>query len=129
MHDLHLQIELLLEANQRNHDLGLHFDAVLQHGCRRLKNGPRLHLGNLGKLDPQPAAAEAEHRIELVQLIDPLHDLIDGRLELLSDFLLTLGVIVLRQELMQRWIEEANARRQAVQRPENAFKIFLLVGQ
>jgi hypothetical protein len=36
-----------------------------------LENGARLHLGFPGN-DAQPAAAEAEHRVEFVQFADAL---------------------------------------------------------
>ena len=35
-----------------------------------LEDGARLHLGDLGIDDAEPAAAEAEHRVELVQRLD-----------------------------------------------------------
>ena len=36
----------------------------------RLDDGARLHLGDLGIRDPEADAAVAEHRVELVQLLD-----------------------------------------------------------
>ena len=70
VHDLELQIELLLEADERNHDLRLHLDPFLLHDRRRLEHGARLHRRDLGIADAETAAAEAEHRVELVQLLD-----------------------------------------------------------
>ncbi len=127
--DLDLQIELALEADQRDHHFGLDFDAFLQHGGGGLEDGAGLHLGDFGILDAQAAAAEAEHGVELVQLVDALVDGFDRDAELLGDFLLALGIVVLRQEFVQRRIEQADARRPAVQCPEDAFEIALLQRQ
>ena len=35
-----------------------------------LENGARLHLGDFGIEDAEAAAAQAQHRVELVQLFD-----------------------------------------------------------
>ncbi len=43
-----------------------------------LEDGPGLHLGDLGIDDAQAAAAEAEHRVELVERLDALLDLLEG---------------------------------------------------
>ena len=49
--------------------------------------------GDLGILDAEAAAAEAEHRVELVQLVHAVGDLLDGNAELLGQVgLLTPGV-------------------------------------
>jgi len=47
MDDFDLQIELLLEANERDHDFRLDLDAFLSTARSRLKDGTGLHLGNL----------------------------------------------------------------------------------
>ena len=92
VHDLDLQVQLLLEADQRDHDLGLDLDAFLLHLRGGLEDRPRLHLGDLGIDDAQPAAAEAEHRVELVQLLDALLDARRGHADLLRQLrLLLLG--------------------------------------
>ena len=66
MDDLDLQVQLLLEAHQRNHDLGMHLDACFLNVGSRLKHCTRLHLGNLGMNNPQPTAPKTEHRIEFM---------------------------------------------------------------
>src|SRR5690348_17720420 len=67
--------DLLLEPNQRNHDLGLHLDSFFLHLRRGFKNRARLHLGDLRIDEPEPAAPEAEHRSEehTSELQSPVH--------------------------------------------------------
>ena len=72
--DLGLGLQFGQEADQRDHDLRLDLDAFLLHVAGGLEDGPGLHLGDLGIDDAQPAAAEAEHRVELVQRLDALGD-------------------------------------------------------
>ena len=59
-------------ADERDHDLGQDALALLLHLDGRLDDRPHLHVADLGEDDRQPAAAEAHHRVELVQLLDPL---------------------------------------------------------
>ena len=77
----------------------------------RLEDGARLHLGDLGIGDGQPAAAMAEHRVELVQRLGALPELVRRHLHGRGD----LGDLLLglRQEFVQRRIEQADRHRQA----------------
>ena len=59
-------------------------DAVLLHVAGGLEDGPGLHRGDLGIDDAQPAAAVAEHRVELVQLLDAPRDRLGRHAELLG---------------------------------------------
>ena len=72
MHDLDLQIQLLLEPDERDHDLGPDLDAFLLDLRGGLEDGARLHRRDFGIADAEAAATEAQHRIELVQLLDAL---------------------------------------------------------
>ena len=74
--DFNLQVELLLEADQRDHHFRLDLDAFLQHGRGRLEDGAGLHLGDFGILDAQAAAAETEHGIEFVQFVHARGDFV-----------------------------------------------------
>ena len=85
------------------------------------KTARDLHLGDFRIDDAQPAAAETEHRIELVQFLDALLDLLDRHAHLLGQVLLRR--VVVRQEFVQRRIEETDGRRQAFQFLEDADEI------
>ena len=76
-HDLLLPPQLLDVADQRDHDLGLDRDALLRHLQRGLEDGARLHARDLGIGDAQPAAAVAEHGVELVQLLHRAQQLLE----------------------------------------------------
>ncbi len=56
-------------GDERNHDLGKHLDALFCAIDSGLENSSRLHLGYFRIGDAEAAAAVAEHRIELVQLL------------------------------------------------------------
>ena len=64
--------ELLDRADQRDHDLGEDLLALLLDLDGRLDDGADLHVADLGVDDRQAAAAEAEHRVGLVELLDPV---------------------------------------------------------
>ena len=72
MDDLGLEIEFLLEADERDHDFRLHLDLLLRDIGRGFEDGARLHLGDFRIGDAETAAAMAEHRVEFVQLRDAL---------------------------------------------------------
>ena len=76
---------------------------------------------------PKTATAEAEHRVELVQFVHALRDLLDGHAHLLREIVLR-GVVV-RQEFVQRRIEETDRRREAFQFLEDADEVFALIRQ
>ena len=91
--------ELLDGADQRDHDLGEDLVALLLDLDGGLDDRADLHVADLGELDRQAAAAEAEHRVGLVELLDPALDLLDGDAELPGD--LGLAGLVVRQELVR----------------------------
>ena len=66
---------------------------------RRLEDGAGLHLGDLRIGDREPHAAMAEHRIEFMQLGDPVAHRLGVGVERVGD-LVDLG-IAMRQEFMQ----------------------------
>src|ERR1039457_5548473 len=79
-----------------------------------LDDGARLHLGDLGEGDAEAAAAQSEHGVGLVQLLNPRQQ----RAQFLELGRAGIGVLEVRdfdqqilalgQELMQRGIEQAN---------------------
>ena len=70
-----LVAQLLHEADQRDHDLRHDLQPFLVQPAGRLDDRARLHLGDLGIGDAEADAAVAEHRVELVQLLDALQQL------------------------------------------------------
>ena len=91
---------------------------------RRLEDGARLHLGDLRIGDEQPAAAMAEHRVGFGQRDHALAQ--QRRIDLhrrrhLGDLLLAL-----RQELVQRRVEQADRDRQAAHDGEELDEILAL---
>ena len=92
-----------------------------------------LHLVDLGIQDPEPAAAGAEHRVALVDFLDPRQQ----HLELLEVVvLLEARALDLRaqlgqvgQELVQRRVEQPDRHRQALHRLEDALEVLLLKRQ
>ena len=73
--------EFLDGADQRDHDLGQDALALLLDLDGGLDDGADLHVADLGEDDRQAAAAEAHHRVELVEFLDPLLDLLGGDAE------------------------------------------------
>jgi len=67
--DGRLQIELLLETDERNHNFRLGLEPLLGRLGGGLEDGAGLHARDLRELDPEAAAAEPEHRVELMQLV------------------------------------------------------------
>ena len=73
--------ELLGEPDERMHDLDERrlSGALLDGGCCA-DDRPHLHLVDLGELQSEPAAAGPEHRVGLVELLDPSAHQIGARL-------------------------------------------------
>ena len=117
--------QLLDGADQRDHDLGQDGLALLLHLDGGLEDRPDLHVADLGELDGQAAAAQAEHRVSLVEFFNPALDLLDRDAELAHD--LALAGLIVRQEFVERGIEQADGDRQAVHRLEDADEVLLLV--
>ena len=124
--------QLLHVPDERNHDLGRDLQAFLRQLAGRLDDGARLHLGDLGIGDAEPHAAVAEHRVELVQLLDAAQ-----QPELLFEFVVPCALrlelrdlhhqlFALRQELVQRRIDGADRDRLAVHRLEDAVEVVAL---
>ena len=83
---------------------------------------------DLGIDDAQPAAAVAEHRVELVQFLRRARAIVSARhADLLGQLGLRRGVV--RQELVQRRIEQADRHRLAVHRAEQAVEVVALERQ
>ena len=105
-------VELGEPEHQRHHDLGGDRRASLAAGLDgAFENGARLHFGDLGEADRKPHAAEAEHWVELVQLGRARAQLAGADAHCFGDFFDLL--VRLRQELVQRRVEQSDGDRQA----------------
>ena len=118
-------VELRLGRDQRDHHLRDNGRAgALAHRDGCLEDGPRLHLRDFGIGDREPAAAMAEHRVLLLELVeagtqrDPIHV---QRLGQFRDLRVAMG-----QELVQRRIEQADRDRQARHDLEQLDEVLLL---
>ena len=69
----------------------------------------------------------AEHRVELVEVLDALGDLVGADAKLLGEGVLR--AVVVRQEFMKRRIEQADRGGIAIERLEDAGEILALVGE
>src|SRR5439155_7180883 len=70
---------------------------------------------------------EIEHGVELVHRFDALAQAFEGNAERGGD--LALPGLVVRQELVQRWIQRPNRHRAAVHDAEEAGKVGALQGE
>ena len=116
--------KLGLGRDQRHHDLGdrrVARAALLRDRNRGLEDRPRLHLVNLGIGDSEPAAAMAEHRVELVKLLDPAREQIGRDPDRRGDVLMLAGI--LGQEFVERRVEQSDRDRQARHDPENLLEV------
>ena len=87
------------------------------HGARGAGDRADLHLVDLRVHDPEPAAARAEHRVRLLQRADAGAHALVGRL------------LLARQELVQRRVEQADRDRQPGHRLEDPLEVGLLERQ
>ena len=119
-HDGCLVLHFLHGCDERNHDLCVGLDSLLLYRNRRFEDGAGLHLGNFRVGDAQSAASMSEHGVELVQLFDPakqssqLFQFRRFRLRSLEHCDLDHQFFTLRQELVQRRIQQADGDWQAV---------------
>src|SRR5690606_7935648 len=91
------------------------------------EDGPGLHLVDLGVSDAEPATAMAEHRVEFMELRGAALEMIDTDAERIGE-LGELGIPV-RQELVQRRVEQADRARQAGHRAEDLGEVRALLGK
>ena len=127
--------QLLHVPDERDHDLGNDRVAFLRELARRRDDRPGLHLGDLGIGDAETHAAMAEHRVELVELFDAVQQrLLLAELALVAVARFQLGdldhqVFALRQELVERRIDQADGHGRAVHRLEHAVEVVALERQ
>ncbi len=122
--ELRLIDELPDVSHQRHHDLDGDFLSLARHVPRRLEDRLRLHLGDLGVGDAQAAAAVAQHRVRLPQGLDQLLELRRWDLGMLGEGCdLLMGM---RQELVQRRVEQPDRDGQAVHHLEDPLEVAAL---
>ena len=114
-------------ANERDHDFGHGLDAFGGHVQRGFDDGADLHADDFGEGDAQATAPVPHHGIELVKLRHAaFHDAAVHTQDLGH---LPLARLILRQELVQGWIQQADVHGQAVHGGEDALEILALHGQ
>ena len=65
-----LDLQLVDDRGQRDHDLGMHVHAVLGAVTGRFEDRAHLHAGQRGEVDAQAHAAQAQHGVELVHALN-----------------------------------------------------------
>ena len=122
-------VQLVGVPDERDHDLGDRVAAGLLDRDLGVEDRPGLDLHEVREHQAQATAAQAEHRVLLVQRLDRREQLLVllGRAAGclgpgdLDELLLEVG-----QELVQRRVEQADDDRQAVHRLEDALEVALL---
>ncbi len=111
---------------ERDHHLRTDVDPFLLHQAGGLEDRADLHLVNLRVGDAEPASAVAEHRVHLGELVDLLPQLDEAPSHVPRERRdLRLGV---RQELVERRIEQTDRRRHPAERAEDPREIVALEG-
>src|SRR6266571_2768842 len=98
-------VELRTRADERNHDLRLNVESPPLGPDGGLENGVRLHLGDLGIRDAEPATSMTEHGIGFAQRLHDVRKRNAGDAQLSREQLALFAAV--REKFMQRWIEEA----------------------
>ena len=97
------------------------------HSIAGFDDGAHLHLENFGIGDRQAAAAVAEHGVGFVELLDAARDDVGAEAEFLGELFLLLALV--RNELVQRRIDEADGDRESIHRFEYADEVAALERQ
>ena len=118
------ELELLVVAYQRDHDLREDLDALPLDvdGC--LDDGSDLHPQDLRIDDRKTASAETEHRVELMQCSCLLCNLLLGDSKSLGHLMPCSGVV--RKELVERRIQKSDVSRKTVELGEHRLEVLSL---
>ncbi|HTG49727.1 MAG TPA: PEP-utilizing enzyme, partial [Gemmatimonadales bacterium] len=120
-HDERLLAELHHGGRERDHHFGHHPALAGRDRAGSLEDRPHLHGGDLGIDDPQPAAAEPEHRVDLVQSVNDGLQGVHRDAELAGQRL-DLGAL-LGQEFVQRRVQQPDGDRKALHRAEDGLEV------
>ena len=124
---IHQDSQLLLVQSERNHDLRYYFNLRLVAFDRRFDDRPHLHLQNFRIRDGQATPAVSQHGVGFVQLRHAALHGFHGNAQFLGQFRL-LGVLV-RHELVQRRIDQANRNRKTIHHLKDADEVAALERQ
>ena len=116
-------------ADQRDHDLGLRVPAGRLDRDERVEDRAGLDLHEVRDHQAEPAAAQPEHRVLLVQALDrgqELLVLLGGATGRLGPGDLDQLVLEVGQELVERRVDQPDDHRQPVHRAEDALEVALL---
>src|SRR5262245_4274608 len=116
----------MVVSHQWDHDFWNDVDPFPREFTRRLHNRPRLGLIDLRERDPQAAATMPQHWVKFVKRITLRTEPFSRDTEFGSK--VRDLFVSMREELMQRWVEQTNCDRQSGHRPQNTDKIALLHG-
>ena len=119
-------LQLPDHRHERDHDLDLRVEALLSHRAGRLDDRAHLHRIEPRPEDAEPHPPQPEHRVHLVELPHlGEHDLLVGDIlaALAAERDLDRQVGEVRQELVQRRIEQAHGHGQTVHRAEDPVEI------
>ena len=127
MNHLNLQFKFLGKANQRYHDLRVNLYPTVLNGDGSLNNSLGLHLRNFRVRNSQTATAMTEHRIEFVKIFHAFFYRGKSDAKLLGK--ISLGCLVMWQELMQGRIKQTNCGRTTLQCFKDSGEILALKGE
>ena len=132
-------------ADQGDHHLGEDLNPFLRYLTGSLKDRSDLHLHHLGHVDPQADPSEPQHRIGLAEALHPFEhlllflDLFKQLVDLLErarppQVELEVGqlldqLLIAREELMERRVDQSDDHGQAVHHPEELLEVPPLEGE
>eukprot|EP00955_Chlamydomonas_euryale_P078191 363104-Chlamydomonas_euryale.AAC.1 len=127
--DVNLVLQLVVHAHQRHHQLRVHRDTGLDHVSGGVEDGRRLHLCDTWVHDAKAAAAQAHHRVGLAQALQACVHNVGLHTQLSGNLLAQIAErrALMREEFVQRWVQQADGDRQAVHGVEDALEVFTLV--
>mmetsp|Transcript_69740 Transcript_69740/g.153830 ORF Transcript_69740/g.153830 Transcript_69740/m.153830 type:complete len:399 (+) Transcript_69740:474-1670(+) len=127
--DGNLVLQLVEDAHQGHHQLGVHASAGLDHVGSSLHDCVGLHLGDGGVHNAKAAAAQAHHGVGLVEALQARVDHLGCAAQLRRHLLAQVGErgALVWQELVQRRVQHAHGDRQAIHGTEDALKVLTLV--
>ncbi len=113
--------------DERDHDLRLDVDATPLRAHRRLEDRASLHLRDLRIDNAKATPAKPEHRIRLAERLDDAIELVAREAERAREALRVLSAV--REELVQRRVEQANRDGTAIHRLEDPLEVGTLHGE